>query len=69
MSAIIPLNSDFLIQLSIYLMLISPIISLIGLVMAIASKKNKKTGIKLLIGSSIVFIIGFGTCVAAITNS
>ncbi len=39
----------------------------IGVFVAIISQKNKQLGIKLLIGSVISFVIGFGGCLAYIS--
>lgn len=58
------LKSDVLAQFGIVLALLSIPLFLIGLIVAIASQKNRKVGLKLLIGSIIAFIIGFGTCIA-----
>lgn len=61
---IIFLNSDILGSLGAIIALVSPIVFLVGLLMTIFSAKNRKMGIRLLIGSVIAFIVGFGTCFA-----
>ena len=55
--------------LSIYLivMALSVIVFFAGFFMAIFDKKNSKLASKLLIGSVIVFVIGFGGCIAFIS--
>lgn len=58
------LKSDFLGSLGAIIAIVSPFIFLVGLIMAIVSQEKRKLGIKLLIGSIILFIIGFGTCLA-----
>lgn len=63
------LRSDTLAQIGIALALISIPLFLIGLILIIASEKSRKTGIKLLIGSIVAFIIGFGTCFANLSLS
>jgi hypothetical protein len=57
--------------LSIYLiiMTLSVLTFVVGFFMAIFSKKNSKLASKLLIGSVITFVIGFGGCVAFISLS
>jgi type III secretory pathway component EscS len=42
---------------------------LIGLYKVLFQKKEKEFGIKLLINSTIIFIVGFGTCAAILNNS
>ncbi len=63
MNAIL-LNSDLLGSMGAIIALVSPFVFLTGLLMIIFSEKNRKLGIKLLIGSVIAFIVGFGTCFA-----
>jgi disulfide bond formation protein DsbB len=58
------LKSEFLAEIAIVMVIASPFVFLTGLILLIASPKNKKVAIKLLIGSIIGFIIGFGTCLA-----
>lgn len=56
------LKSDLLANLGAVIAMICPVVLIIGIIMAFASVKNRKLGIKLIIGSIICFIIGFGTC-------
>jgi hypothetical protein len=58
------MDSDNLVGLGMIIMVLSTISFLVGLFMAIFSKKDRKTGVNLLIGSIVFFIIGFGTCAA-----
>jgi hypothetical protein len=58
------LKSDTLAGLGMIMAIVSPFVFLVGLIIIIAFKKNRKIGIKLLIASLITFIIGFGTCFA-----
>ena len=48
-------------------MALSVIVFFAGFFMAIFDKKNSKLASKLLIGSVIVFVIGFGGCIAFIS--
>lgn len=50
-------------------MTLSVLTFVVGFFMAIFSKKNSKLASKLLIGSVITFVIGFGGCVAFISLS
>jgi hypothetical protein len=45
-----------------YLMFACPVLLVSGLIITAINKKNRKLGLALVIGSVIVFIIGFGTC-------
>ncbi len=54
----------FLLLFMAFLMIISVIAFLIGLFKVIFQKEDKEYGIKLLIYSTIAFIVGFGTCYA-----
>lgn len=56
------LKSDTLAGIGMILAIVSSFVFLVGLIIIIASQKNRKIGLKLLIGSVIAFIIGFGTC-------
>lgn len=58
------LQSEILLQIGMALAVLSAPLFLVGLIMIIASEKSRKIGIKLLIGSIITFVIGFGTCFA-----
>lgn len=58
------MDSDNLVGLGLFLMTLSAISFFVGLFMTIFSKKERKTGVTILIGSIIFFIIGFGTCFA-----
>lgn len=42
---------------------------LIGLYKVLFQKEEKEFGIKLLINSTILFIVGFGTCAVILNNS
>jgi len=55
--------NDFLVSAAIIIVLISVLVFFVGIVFLFIDK-NKKTGLKLIIGSIIAFIIGFGTCFA-----
>lgn len=59
------LMSDFLNWIILFLLFASPIAFVIGIILIAVSKDTRKFGIKLLIGSVITFIIGFGTCLAS----
>jgi hypothetical protein len=59
---------DFVGILCMTLFGLSILAFLIGFVMLFFESK-KKLGLKLLIASGIVFVIGFGTCVAIVFNS
>ena len=61
---LILLSSEILASIGMGIVFLSPIVFLVGLIMMIVSSKNKKIGLKLLIGSIIAFVIGFGTCLA-----
>ncbi|HKX85402.1 MAG TPA: hypothetical protein VJL37_01930 [Flavobacterium sp.] len=63
------LRSEIFAEIGIALALISIPLFVIGLIMIIASQKSRKIGIKLLIGSVIAFVIGFGTCFANLSLS
>jgi hypothetical protein len=56
--------SDFLGQVIMLILILSPIVFVIGIILAAVSKDTKKLGVKLIIGSVITFIIGLGTCIA-----
>ncbi len=59
------LSSNALMELSILSIIISPLLLLAGLIVYFSAKdENKKIGVKLMIASFILFIIGFGTCFA-----
>jgi NhaP-type Na+/H+ or K+/H+ antiporter len=54
---------DFSASLSIIFLVVSPILFIAGLIVAIASKgDNRKTGLLMVLGAVISFIIGFGIC-------
>lgn len=58
---------DILASIGAIIACIAPIIFLVGLIMAIVSKPNRKTAVKMMIFSVIAFAIGFGTCLANIS--
>lgn len=58
--------SDLLSSVILFLLFVSPIVFVIGIILVAVSKDTRKFGIKLIIGSVIAFIIGFGTCMANI---
>ncbi len=60
--------SDFLGILCATLLVLSILAFVVGFVMLFIESK-KKLGLKLLIAAGIVFVIGFGTCVAAVFTS
>lgn len=60
----ITLMSDTLSSLLLFVLFLSPVAFIIGLIMVAASQNTRKTGIKIMIGAAIAFIIGFGTCLA-----
>ncbi len=58
------MDSDILASIGAIIACIAPIVFLTGVIMAIVSKTNRKTAVKMIIFSIIGFIIGFGTCLA-----
>ncbi len=56
------MDSDTLASIGAIIACIAPIVFLVGLIMAIVSKTNRKTAVKMMIISVIAFAIGFGTC-------
>jgi len=50
--------------LGFYMVILSPIAFITGLIIIASSRDYRKLGIKIVIGSVIAFIIGFGTCFA-----
>lgn len=62
------LMSDFWGQVIVLILILSPIVFVIGIILTAVSKDTRKVGIKLIIGSVIAFIIGFGTCMANLTS-
>ena len=56
------MDSDILASIGAIIACIAPIVFLVGLIMAIVSKTNRKTAVKMMIISVIAFAIGFGTC-------
>lgn len=63
----IVLMSDFWGQVLVLVLILSPIAFVIGIILIAVSKDTRKFGVKLLIGSVIAFIIGFGTCMASMS--
>ncbi|KUM19637.1 hypothetical protein AS885_08650 [Flavobacterium psychrophilum] len=59
----------FFLTLYLIIMTLTVFTFVIAFFMAIFSKKKNKLASKLLIGSVIVFIIGFGGCIALISLS
>ncbi len=59
------LMSDFWGEVIVIMLILSPIVLVIGIILAAFSKDTRKIGVKLIIGSLIAFIIGFGTCIAS----
>ncbi|NNT71461.1 hypothetical protein HKT18_04440 [Flavobacterium sp. IMCC34852] len=59
------LMSDFLSWIILFLLFASPIVFVIGIILVAVSKDTRKFGVKLIIGSVIALIIGFGTCIAS----
>lgn len=57
---------DFIVSAAIIIELISVIVFFIGLIFLFIDNK-KKIGLKLINGSVIAFIIGFGTCFASLS--
>ncbi|WP_445454554.1 hypothetical protein [Flavobacterium sp. 25HG05S-40] len=60
----IVLMSDIMGGIILFLLVVSPIAFIVGLIMIAASKEYRQLGIKIVIGAVIAFIIGFGTCFA-----
>jgi hypothetical protein len=46
-----------------YLMFLSPILLISGLIITATNKKNRKIGLLLVIASVIVLVVGFSACV------
>lgn len=59
------LMSDFWGEVIVIMLILSPIAFIIGIILVAVSKDTRKFGVKLIIGSVITFIIGFGTCMAS----
>ncbi len=62
------MNENLITSVFIVFMCVNVALFFIGILIAIISQKNKKFGVKLLIGSVISFVIGFGGCLAYITS-
>ncbi|MFN3753828.1 hypothetical protein [Flavobacterium sp.] len=62
------LMSNFWGQVLVLILILSPIVFVIGIILAAFSKGTRKVGVKLIIGSVIAFIIGFGTCMASMSS-
>jgi hypothetical protein len=60
---------DFLAQIALLIFFLSPIVLIAGIIVIIKDKKNKKTGVKMVLGSVIIMIIGLGLCAAAINGN
>ena len=58
--------NDFLASLIIFLMVLSPILFLAGLIVLIVSKEKRRLGLYMIVASAMLFVIGFGACVASI---
>jgi hypothetical protein len=62
---------DFILTLLIILIVISPFMFLSGIITIVVCKeqKQKQIGIKLLIASVVIFLIGCGGCLMAFNSS
>ena len=55
---------EFLSSLAMIMIFGSPFVFIAGLIVTAVNNDNRKTGLLLVIGSVICFIIGFGICVS-----
>ena len=58
--------NDFLASLIIFLMVLSPVLFLAGLIVLIVSKEKRRFGLYMILAAAMLFVIGFGACIASI---
>lgn len=60
---------DFLAQIAMLIFFLCPFVLIAGIIIISKNKENRQIGVKMVLGSVIIMIIGFGLCVAAVNGN